>query len=228
MSILVRAGDGRFLAQSFADKYPLGRKHCGSCKHYRHVMDFSVATWLDAAKTIPHKLTSYCAVCVARKQRARTGHKLRIVYDGQVGTEAWHQRRLAKKRVRYRLLRRDPQWVQARRDYFNRRNRLLAYARWAPPPSITDPAFKSGSGSGQFSAAKFVAYLDQWITEQATNDGDVAFYLNGFPLGDNDGRRIRSWRSGEAATVKLSTADKWAIRFDLPLWEIEEAAKLAA
>ena len=221
MSTLVRATNGQFVAQSFQQKYPTGRKHCGRCKHWRHVIDFSPAAWLDAAKTIPLKLISYCHACQSARARQRTGHSLRKVFDGQPGTPAWRQKRLAKKRQLYRRQRQDPVWMQARRDYANARNRRLAYAKWAPDPALSAKA----SGGESFRAAQFVAYIDQWLVGYGHEEGGgEQFHVNGVSLTETESRALRRWRNGEAKTVRLVTADNWAVRFDLPFWEIEEAA----
>lgn len=229
MTLLERTTRGHFIGQSFTEKYLTGRKHCAACRCWRHVVDFSVAKWTDEGKTVPLKLLAYCKVCVARKQRARTNGQLRQVYDGQTGTEAWHRRRLEKQRLRYRKQRKDPEWVAARRKYYNDRNRKLAYAKWVPDPELTE---KQTGGGGSFDAAKFVEYLDQFTTtldgEQVSQGVQLDIRINGALVTDNEARTIRNWRQGKVKRVNLSTADRWAIRFDLPLWEIEEAASVAA
>lgn len=220
MSDIVRAANGQFVALDYATKYPLGRKHCASCKCWRHVVDFSPAKWIDRAKTIPLKLMSYCRACVAEASRIRKGSKGRRVFDGQVGTPSWHATRLAKKRARYREQRKNPFWVQARRDAANERTRRLAYAKWAKP-IVSDRE----SGGERLDPVKFVAYLDQWTTVDQVGEANTwATFINGFRVTDCEGRQIRRWRRGENRSVRLWKADEWAIRFDLPFWEIEEVA----
>lgn len=228
----LRAANGQFVAQDFVTRYPTGRRHCACCKRWRHVTDFSPAKWADKAKTIILKLLSYCHACVAEKQRQRTGHQRRTACDGQVGTEAWRQRRLEKKRARYRAQRQNPFFVQARRDYVNQRTRQAAYAKWGYVESEPDPMLSDEATGGEsFNAQNFVAYLDSWKTRQLVSDDNgnhqLAYFINGRQVTDNEGRQMRRWRSGENKRVNLGRADAWAIRFDLPFWEIEEVALAA-
>lgn len=54
-------------------RYSTGRKHCSRCKHWRHLVDFSVDKWFDVQKTIPHYLCSACMLC--RKVQNRSASR---------------------------------------------------------------------------------------------------------------------------------------------------------
>jgi hypothetical protein len=83
-----------------------------------------------------------------------------------------------------------------------------------------------GQGRGSFRASKFVEYLNPYYAVEKS--GLNALYINRRRLTASEVRRVWSWSNDEYKTVKISTVDAWATRFDLPLWEIEEAAKIAA
>lgn len=205
---------GQFALTSFREKYPTGRKHCSDCNCWRHTLDFTVHTWLDAAKTIPHKLMSFCKACAAARRRKRQGYERRNWYRlGVTGTEHWRYLKNAENRAKYLTLRQDPEWVARRRAYQRKR--------------IVDEEFNMlGSGSGEYDAKSFVSYLDRYTTKLSHQHPP---FINGVALSESDKREIYRWRMGEAKTIRLGTADAWSIRFDIPLWEIEqEAGRMAA
>jgi hypothetical protein len=160
---------GRFVCIPFEEKYPTGRKHCSDCKCWRHVSDFTVHTWLDFAKTIPHKLLAYCRRCASARKR--------------------------------------------RRDYMRSRRALC------------------GRGRGQYSSKKFLEYLKPYtkhLLVVMNGSRGVAIFINGRRLTESESRAFYRWRVGANRTIMLDTADSWACRFDLPLWEIDAAARIAA
>jgi hypothetical protein len=78
---------------------------------------------------------------------------------------------------------------------------------------------------GEFYADEFAEYLNPQllrINQRKGKGAPFAMFINGRRLTPTETRAIRRWRTGEAKTVTLATVDKWSMRFDLPLWEIEE------
>lgn len=81
-------------------------------------------------------------------------------------------------------------------------------------------------GRGSIDARKFVDLLNpSWTTIRG---GSRALTINGKRLSNSETTMLWRWSSGKYKTVMMSTADKWATKFDIPLWEIEEVAKIAA
>ena len=84
----------------------------------------------------------------------------------------------------------------------------------------------SGTGRGPIDAQKFVDLLNPyWVT---VDGGSRALMINGRRLTNSETTMLWRWESGRYKTVMMSTVDKWATKFDVPLWEIEETAKIAA
>jgi hypothetical protein len=81
---------------------------------------------------------------------------------------------------------------------------------------------RRGHGEGDFDAKKFCKYLK--VKKGPGGRWSQAFYINGKRLTDSERRMVHRWRTGKYKTVRLGTADAFATRFDLPLWEIEQEA----
>jgi hypothetical protein len=150
---------GQYLAKSFQDKYPTGRKHCSKCKRWRHIIDFTVNIWTDSNKTFPLELESRCRGCRHKPHRIR---EKRCVCE---------------------------------------------------PPRGFDPD-------------EFVRFLkpEKRVTSRYRNK---SYFVNGKRLTYSETRALLRWKTGEIKRVRLKTADAWAIRFDLPLWELEDSGKMA-
>ena len=132
-----RDTSGRFLRLSFKDKYPTGRKHCGRCRRWRPVSDFSVAQWEDYRRECPHKLQSRCQCCERVRVRTLHGHHQRQNFNpNPPGTPEWHAWRRDRKRERYHELRKDKEWVELRREYYRIYGEAKRHENSAHP---TDP-----------------------------------------------------------------------------------------
>jgi hypothetical protein len=78
-----------------------------------------------------------------------------------------------------------------------------------------------------FWSDRLIRHLDRFIVREKDSSGGSGseiMRLNGKPLEPNDLRRINAWRSGEQERVQIEAVDRIAQKYDLPLWEIEEAA----
>lgn len=219
---------GRFEAISFEQRYPTGRKHCADCKCWRHLLDFSVRTWLDAAKTIPYQLLSYCRSCVAARQRSRTGYNRRNWFRlGRRGTQAERRARNAERRQQYLDLRKDPVWLSDRRRYQRKRLRIQNHPE-------TDPDFLEIRETQvntilQYDAKRFYNYINRYLTIEPTDMGTEGYFINGRRVSESDNRALNRWKDGVQKKIGLCKADEFSIEYDLPLWEIDmEAGKMAA
>lgn len=76
-----------------------------------------------------------------------------------------------------------------------------------------------------FRAKQLVEYLDRYTTVQQTSDNNYRqTYLNGVPAETKDIRYITMLRNGSVITASFDRVDEIAIRYDLPLWEMIDAA----
>jgi hypothetical protein len=85
-----------------------------------------------------------------------------------------------------------------------------------------EPADHCRIGKGAFDAKKFCKYLK--VQKRPGKNGVTTFYIKGRRLTDSERRMLHRWRTGECETVRISTVDSFATRFDLALWEIEQEA----
>lgn len=63
----------RAASGQLASKTVCGRRHCRTCRRWRHVIDFGVRQWADTRRTIVRYHKPECMVCAARLERARFG-----------------------------------------------------------------------------------------------------------------------------------------------------------
>lgn len=81
-------------------------------------------------------------------------------------------------------------------------------------------------GRGPVDAKKFVELLNPtWVNVAGSKK---ALSINGKRLTNSETSALWRWSSGRYKTVMMGTVDKWATKFDIPMWEIEEVAKIAA
>jgi hypothetical protein len=89
-----------------------------------------------------------------------------------------------------------------------------------PPRKLVNPRFDS---------KKLANWLEQYLVkveQKNGNDkvGSPRLHLNGKLLTKLDGDFIRHLRNGQQVRVTLKRVDTLAIKYDLPLWELEEFA----
>lgn len=215
--------------KSFAERYPTGRKHCSGCKRWRHVVDFSVAKWETLARERPIKLQARCVCCERIRIRNHFNYSPRKVFNPYpVGSKRWQAFRTERKRLRYHEMKKDPEWLARRREYYRFYHEAKGTYNGNTKPRGN---FRVGDGSQKLGldAKKVAEYLGKLITKEPGNRTSKSrFYLNGKMMSATEGRAYRRWRSGRYPTAALSVVDEWCLKFGIPLWEIEEFAKIAA
>jgi hypothetical protein len=101
----------------------LGRRFCSDCKHWRHLIDFHARErGIDGE---PTAWQSICATCQRIRCRVSAGIKRRGKPFEPRKPRMSHEQRLARARERYREYRKDPEWLELRREY----ERIYAEAR---------------------------------------------------------------------------------------------------
>ena len=101
----------------------LGRRFCSDCKHWRHLIDFHARErGIDGE---PTAWQSICATCQRIRCRVSAGIKRRGKPFEPRKPRMNHEQRLARARERYREYRKDPEWLELRREY----ERIYAEAR---------------------------------------------------------------------------------------------------
>lgn len=85
-------------------------------------------------------------------------------------------------------------------------------------PQLLDP---------KFDAEKLVAYLEARITRveiKSRRTRTMPLHLNGIQMHESDRRYYLRLKAGEVERASLARIDELATRYDLPLWELAEAA----
>jgi hypothetical protein len=100
-----------------------------------------------------------------------------------------------------------------RREYNRRYKEDQRRAKGIQPRNLIVPKFRG---------ARLAAYLGRFIVAPESNHPGAPFFLNGITLGDIDRRKIT--RMKEGVRVELRTADYFATKYQLPLWEMIEEA----
>jgi hypothetical protein len=224
-----RDSAGRFVRQynSLQERYPTGRKHCSCCKRWRLITDFSVAKWEDFRREVPRKLQSHCQCCERLRIRNYTHGQPRRVFNPYMrGSRKWHAFRAERKRLRYHELKKDAEWLKNRREYYRFYHNAIGTYNGNTRP---DKNFKIGAGSKDLvlDAKKVAEFIGCLITKVETDKNQKAqFTINGSVMTDDEGRAYRRWRSGRYPTARIASVDAWCIKFGIPLWEIEEFAKI--
>lgn len=82
---------------------------------------------------------------------------------------------------------------------------------------------------GEFDAQRFVELLNpKKLPVRVGDNVYLAWHVNGIRLSPSETRNLWRWKNGVRSTVLTETVDAWATKFGIPLWEIEEFAKIAA
>jgi hypothetical protein len=79
----------------------------------------------------------------------------------------------------------------------------------------------------RFDTQKLYTYLKQWLSEEKVNEGKTSatrILLNGLPLNNTDQRYLLHLKHGRNELTDLKRVDRLANKYDLPLWEMVEAA----
>lgn len=101
----------------------LGRRFCGDCKHWRHLVDFHVRDRDVNGEAIAWQ--SICMTCQRIRCRYVAGIKRRGRPYEPRRPRLTHEQRLARARERYQEFRKNPVWLEMRREY----ERIYAEAR---------------------------------------------------------------------------------------------------
>ena len=101
----------------------LGRRFCSDCKHWRLLIDFHARD--RDADGHPTAWQSICATCQRIRCRVNAGIKRRGKPFEPRKPRMTHQQCLARARERYQEHRKDPEWLELRREY----ERIYAEAR---------------------------------------------------------------------------------------------------
>lgn len=105
--------------RTYRSNHPQSRKHCSRCKRWRLVIDFSVRQWIDIERTVPLTFSACCKTCDARRQRERTGYKLREWYaHGVPGSEQQREHVRAMNRASAARRRKDPDYRAWEQEYW--------------------------------------------------------------------------------------------------------------
>jgi hypothetical protein len=215
--------------KSFSERYPTGRKHCSGCKRWRHVVDFSVAKWESLARERPIKLQARCVCCERLRIRKHFGYKPRVVFNPYPpGSKRWQAFRTERKRLRYHELKKDPDWLKKRREYYRFYHNAVGTYNGNTKP---DKKLKIGEGSLKLGldSKKVAEFIDGLIVKGVSDKNQqMQFFINGKVLTDDEGRALRRWRSGRYPKAAIAAVDEWCLKFGIPLWEIEEFAKIPA
>jgi len=106
-----------------------------------------------------------------------------------------------------------------RRDYMRRYKEQQRRAKGVPKrgASLVNP---------RFDCKQLYEYIVQnWLTVEKVNaNGTSRYLLNRIPASDSDLRFLRALKSEQYETAELKRVDKLATKYDLPLWELAEAA----
>lgn len=93
----------------------LGRRFCSDCGRWRLLIDFHARE--RAADGEPIAWQSICSTCQRIRCRHTQGLKRRGKPYEQRRPRMSHQQRLARARERYQEYRKDPEWLELRREY---------------------------------------------------------------------------------------------------------------
>lgn len=106
---------------------------------------------------------------------------------------------------------------QYRRDYIRQYREKQRRSNGVPKrgTKLTNPRFDS---------KKLYAYLARWITEDERDGSTPHLRLNRVSISTSDERYLSSLRSGVTQRAPLKRIDRLATKYDLPLWELADAA----
>lgn len=215
--------------KSFAERYPTGRKHCSRCTRWRPISDFSVVKWETQARERPFKLQSRCVCCERVRLRDYQGNHQRKVFNPYpAGSERWRAFRAERKRVRYHEMKKDREWLKLRREYYRFYHEVKGTYNGR---TKVKKGLLIGAGSGKLALdpVKVAEFIDSLVVKNISeNNGTEKFTINGKSLTDSETHVLGRWRDGKYRTAAIATVDAWCVKFEIPLWEIEESAKLAA
>lgn len=93
----------------------LGRRFCSDCKHWRHLVDFHARDRDVNGDVIAWQ--SICSTCQRIRCRVTAGIKRRGKPYEARRPRMSHEQRLARARERYQEFRKDPVWLELRREY---------------------------------------------------------------------------------------------------------------
>lgn len=126
------------------------------------------------------------------------------------------------------MLSQDSEWMERRREYANIRNNSL---RNGEGRRVTRKGFKIGVGSRKLGldAVKVGEFFDRLVVKVDNGKNQhPQFLIKGKTLTDGEVRSLYRWRNGEYATAAIQAVDELCLKFEIPLWEIEEYAKISA
>lgn len=190
------------------------QKCCGKCHEVKDVeCDFSVVKHrrrlADGTIKVYEYPSAHCNECNA-KRVAAWKNKKRAEGRYKAVLKRWEKNRNANER---RLRQRE--WYRMMRG----EDLHHVWKKYADEPG-------SRVGMIYLDAQQLAAYFDQFKTVNMIGDSEVT-RINGIRLSETEIHQIGRWRRGTTKRIELQIADHWAAKFDLPLWEIEEAAKIA-
>lgn len=179
----------------------LGRRFCSDCKHWRHLVDFHVRERdLDGE---PIAWQSICKTCQRIRCRVTQGIKRRGKPFEARRPRMTHEQRLARARDRYQEYRKDPVWVELRREY----ERIYAEGkrREAGIPRDEKRLFKRDIGPDTYIP---LTPFSLWVEErhgiyESWADFAMACGLLK-PNGDGDERRIRRYRANGSSQPSVT------------------------
>lgn len=133
---------------------------------------------------------------------------------------------------------------ESHRDSEHRRKRAREAYRMARGKSLHHVWSKYlhelelGINYREFDADELVAFMDRFLVEDHYQGDRKNFHkstgeyfilrINGVRLTVAEQHQLSRWRRGTTKRVSIKDVDHWATRFDLPMWELEEVAKIVA
>lgn len=76
----------------------------------------------------------------------------------------------------------------------------------------------------RYDSEKLYEYLQKWLTEAPTDDNRTRTLLNGIPLSQADARYLNRVKNRDHKRLDPEPVDALATKYDLPYWELAEAA----
>lgn len=193
-------------------------KRCSKCRRLKDKkLDFSLQTHKRGGRTYRYP-SSHCKEC---KRKSSANYRKRLKIEGRLSAKQseWDQRR-------------DREHTKRRQRARHRRLRGKSYSRvWNKYRHELEVARTGGVGNrGIFRADVVSSYLENLITTPPPQWPAITptLYLNGFRFDPHDQRTYLRWKNGESKSIRLATLDHFAIRYEIPFWELEEAGRIAA